>query len=164
MTPREAGLAGALGALVLDQGSKLLLLYGLGLAHAPRDIAVLPFLDVTLTWNAGVSFSLFAVHSMAGVFALVAFKIVAIAAFGWWMWQAPRRLQAIGQGLVIGGALGNLLDRFTYGGVADFFDLHAFGQNFFVCNLADVAISVGVAALLYDTIFDVASSREVETR
>jgi signal peptidase II len=68
-----------------------------------------------------------------------------------WLLRTADRLVAVAIGLVIGGALGNAIDRHLYGAVADFFRLHAFGYQWYVFNLADVAIVAGVALLLYDS-------------
>jgi len=162
LTARELGLLAASGALLADQVSKLLLLYTFGFAElAPNEkVFTSPFLDLMMRWNSGVSFSLLSAHSRLGVWALAAFATLAIAALGTWMWRSTRPALAAGLGLVIGGALGNLLDRVFHGKVADFFALHAFGRDFFVCNLADVMISLGVVLLLADSLFDRAPSAQ----
>jgi signal peptidase II len=71
---------------------------------------------------------------------------------GWWMWHSHRKSLAIGLGLVVGGAVGNLIDRLAYGAVADFFHFYAFGYDWYVFNVADIAITFGVIALLYDAL------------
>ena len=73
-----------------------------------------------------------------------------MAALGWWLFQADRWILGLGLGLIIGGALGNVIDRVAYGAVADFFHFHAFGRGWYVFNIADAAITVGVVALLAD--------------
>jgi signal peptidase II len=156
LTARNLGFAAAAGAFLADQASKLLLLYGLGFASLASGAKALsmPLLNVVMAWNPGISFSFFAAQSRAGVWAIAMFEIVAIIALGVWLWRATRQMLTAGLGLVIGGALGNLTDRLIYGRVADFFDLHAFGREFFACNLADVAITFGVILLLADTLVD----------
>ena len=77
------------------------------------------------------------------------------ALLGFWLWRARALLVGLGLGAVIGGALGNGYDRFAYGAVVDFLDLHAFGRHFFVFNLADAAINLGVALLIFDGLFGV---------
>jgi signal peptidase II len=156
MTAREWGLVGAAVALVLDQASKFLLLYGFGFftMMPGARIAVLPFLDLVMAWNPGISFSLFSAHAPGGIALLVTFDLMVVAALGWWMWTSAHKTLAIGLGLVIGGALGNLIDRLVYGRVADFFNLHALGRDFFACNLADIMISLGVVLLIYDSVAD----------
>ena len=106
-----------------------------------------PFLDLTLRWNRGISFSLFARDSAA---ALLALTLAATALIAWWLSRSRSGLPAIGLGLIIGGALGNAIDRIVHGAVVDYLDLHAFGRHFFVFNLADAAINIGVALLIID--------------
>jgi signal peptidase II len=156
LAAREWGLLAAAGALLADQASKMLLLYTFGFAQLTQHEKVFtsPVLDLMMAWNSGVSFSLLSAHSRWGVVALALFAAIAIGALGTWMWRSTRPALATGLGLVIGGALGNLLDRIFHGKVADFFDLHAFGHEFFVCNVADVMISLGVVVLLADSLFD----------
>jgi signal peptidase II len=152
MSPREWGLVAVAGSLLIDQLSKLVLLYALGFATLAPGVHVLatPFIDVVMAWNPGVSFSFLAAHSTVGVVALIAIAVAGIGGLSFWLWRATRLFLAVGLGLVIGGAIGNLVDRLVYGRVADFFDIHAMGRGFFVCNLADVAISLGVLLLLVD--------------
>ncbi len=154
MNPREWGLIAVAAALLTDQLSKIVLLYALGFATLAPGVRVLatPFIDVVMAWNPGVSFSFLAAHSMVGIIALIAIAVAGIGGLSYWLWRATRLLLAVGLGLVIGGAIGNLVDRLVYGRVADFFDIHAMGRGFFVCNLADVAISLGVFLLLLDVV------------
>jgi signal peptidase II len=146
------GLAVALLAGVADQVSKLWLLYGFNLeGRAP--VAVAPFVDLVLTWNSGISYGLFQQRELLGAVALLAFKVVVV--IGPWVWlaRASSRLTAVALGLIIGGALGNAIDRLHWSGVMDFVLLHVettgFYFRWYVFNLADVAIVAGVAALLY---------------
>ncbi len=155
MSPRDWGLAAAAGALLLDQGSKLLMLYGFGFKDmVPGEaVSVLPFFNLVMVWNPGVSYGLFPAHSRLGSTLLVLAAFVAVAALGWWLWNAPRRSLAVGLGLVIGGAIGNnLIDRLIYGKVADFFHFHGLGYDWYVFNVADAAITFGVIALLFDAL------------
>lgn len=155
LSPRDLGLLSAAGALALDQASKLILLYGFGFYHmgAGERVPLLPFFDLVMVWNPGVSYGLFAAHTMLGRALLVLVALAAIAGLTWWMWNATRRAFAVGLGLVIGGAIGNnLIDRLIYGKVADFFHFYAFGYDWYVFNVADCAITVGVAAILYDAL------------
>ncbi len=155
ITPRDLGLLAAAAALLLDQASKLFLLYGLGFAQMVPGAraASLPGLSFGMAWNPGISFSFLAAQSPAGVVFLVLFAVIVIAVLARWMWQAATMLQGAGLGLVIGGAIGNLVDRAVYGHVADFIDVHPFGATLFVCNVADIAISLGAIAILYDAVF-----------
>jgi len=147
LSSRDLGLASALLALVLDQGSKLLMLYVFHFVDkGPGDqVPVLPFFNLVMVWNPGVSYGLFPASGPLGTALLAVFSVVAVAALGWWLWHSTRRPLAIGLGLVIGGALGNLIDRLVHGKVADFFHFYAHGYDWYVFN-------VGVAALLYDAL------------
>ena len=148
------GLSAALIVALLDQASKLWLLYGFDLASRGR-VPVLPFFDLVLVWNRGISYGLFEQDGPLGQWALLALKVVA-AIFLWaWLARAENRLMAVSLGLIIGGAIGNAIDRFAHGAVVDFALLHittaSFAFNWYVFNLADVAIVAGVAGLLYET-------------
>ena len=152
MTPQREGWIVAALALAADQASKNLLLYGYdfyALGPAARiDITV--FFDLVMVWNRGVSYGLFQADGMTGTLLLTGVSLIAVLALSWWLRTADRRFLALGLGLVIGGALGNLIDRVLYGAVADFFHFHAFGYDWYVFNVADAAITVGVVALLWD--------------
>ena len=150
------GLVIALAVFALDQAFKTWMLWGFDIA-ARQPVAIGPFLDLVLAWNLGISYGLFPLGSPAGQYGLAAFKLLA-AAFLWlWLARATSRLTVVALALIIGGALGNALDRVLYFGVADFFLLHlrAIGSSFhwYVFNLADVAIVAGVGALLYESAF-----------
>ncbi len=150
--PRWFGAFAALAALALDQGSKKLVVQALGDAE-PSSTPLAPFLDLTLRWNKGISFSLLRQDTPLGVAVLLGFTLLVVAVLGLWLWRAQNRVIALGLGLIIGGALGNAVDRLAYGAVVDFLDLHAFGMHFFVFNGADSAISLGVALLVLDGLF-----------
>lgn len=149
------GLTAALLVCLFDQALKLWLLFGLKLG-ANGPFRILPVFDLVLTWNTGISYGLFPQNSVLGQYALLAFKIVAVVVLWAWLSQATSRLTALALGLIIGGALGNAIDRLTYGAVVDYayLHLHAIGVNFgwYVFNLADVAIVAGVALLLYESL------------
>jgi signal peptidase II len=154
MTSRDWGLAAAAIALIADQGSKILMLYAFGFINmSPGDaIDVLPFFNLVMVWNPGVSYGLFPAHGPWGTTFLAIFSLAAVGGLGYWLWNATRPALAVGLGLVIGGALGNLVDRLIYGKVADFFHFYVLGYDWYVFNLADCAITFGVAALLYDAL------------
>ena len=154
MSPRDWGLLAAALALILDQGCKLLMLYGFGFVHmAPgRAIPILPFFNLVMVWNPGVSYGLFPASGPLGTAILALFSIAAVGALGWWLWVSDRITLTVGLGLVIGGALGNLIDRLVYGKVADFFHFYGLGYDWYVFNVADAAITFGVIALLYDAL------------
>jgi signal peptidase II len=136
---------------VVDQAHKWWMLYVYRIAEKGR-VTVTPFFDLVFVKNTGISYSLLDQSSYAWQIVLALFSV--IVSVGLWMWLAAAgtgRLMAWALGLIIGGALGNGLDRVLLGGVADFFSLHAFGFYWYVFNIADVAIVAGVAALLYDS-------------
>ena len=152
MTPARLGWLVAVAALLADQLSKNFLLYGLdfrALGPAAR-IAVLPFFDLVMVWNRGVSYGLMQAGSFTGTLILTLFSLVAVIALSWWLTKAERRILGVGLGLVIGGSLGNVIDRILYGAVADFFHFYAFGHDWYVFNVADAAITIGVIVLLLD--------------
>lgn len=113
-------------------------------------VTITPFFDLVLAWNHGVSYGLMAMPG-DGQLVLVAISVIVSGALWLWLAGATRPLTAAALGLVIGGALGNALDRLVHGAVADFFLLHAFGYSWYVFNIADVAIVAGVGLLLYES-------------
>jgi signal peptidase II len=156
------GLAVALAIAALDQLSKNLLLYGYDFIHLGRlaRIEVAPFLDLVMVWNRGISYGLLQTDGGLGTLILTAISLLAAAGFGWWLWRTERVLLAVGLGLIIGGALGNAIDRVRFGAVVDFFHFHALGYGWYVFNVADAAISVGVAVLLLESLFRPEAPRE----
>ena len=155
MQPREVGMITAALALIADQGSKLYLLYGAGFMQMPpgESIPVLPFFNLVMVWNPGISYGLFPASGRLGTFALIGMSVIAIGVLSWLLWRASSRALAIGYGLIIGGALGNnLVDRLVYGKVADFFHFYGFGYDWYVFNIADLAITLGAMAILYDVL------------
>jgi len=149
------GLLIAVGSLIIDQAVKLWLLFGFDLGNQGR-VAVGPFLELVLTWNTGISYGWFQQDGPVGQYVLLAFKIVAVALLWVWLSRATTRMTALGLGLIIGGAIGNALDRVIHGAVVDFALLHittaTWRFNWYVFNLADVAIVAGVAVLLYESL------------
>jgi signal peptidase II len=99
-------------------------------------------------WNHGISYGLFQQDGEAGRWLLVAVGLAGTALFSWWLWRADRWLPAVSCGLVAGGAIGNVIDRVAYGAVADFVLFHVGGFEWYVFNLADTWIVVGIAGLL----------------
>ena len=154
LLPREVGLIAAALALVADQGSKLFMLYGAGFAHmqAGMDVPVLPFFNLVMVWNPGISYGLFPASGRLGTLTLVAISIAMVGFLIWLLWRSASPWLTAGFGLIVGGALGNLIDRLLYGKVADFFHFYLRGYDWYVFNVADCAITLGVAALLYDAL------------
>jgi signal peptidase II len=147
------GLAVALLAGIADQASKFWLLYGFDLETRMR-VAIAPFVDLVVTWNTGISYGLFQQRGL-GAAVLLAFKAVVVVVLWAWLSRASSRLTAVALGLIIGGAVGNAIDRLHWPGVMDFVLFHveteSWNFRWYVFNLADVAIVAGVAALLYDS-------------
>jgi signal peptidase II len=142
----------AVAVFAADQAAKAAVLSRLT-GNATDSTALTPFLDLALRWNRGISFSLFAQNSALGLALLLGLTLAATALLGWGLMRSRTNLAAAGLGAIIGGALGNALDRIAHSAVVDYLDLHAFGRHFFVFNLADAAINIGVALLVLDLAF-----------
>jgi signal peptidase II len=153
------GVIAALVALALDQASKLWLLFVFDIAHRGGKVRVTPFFDLVLGWNTGISFGWLQNDGQFAQIGLMTVKAVAVVILAIWMARAGTLLATVALGLIIGGAIGNAIDRIAYGAVVDFALFHVqIGANTFdwyAFNLADVAIVVGVAALLYDSLLGV---------
>ncbi|MEM1201395.1 MAG: signal peptidase II [Pseudomonadota bacterium] len=134
----------------IDQGHKWWMLGPFNIAER-QPVRVAPFLDLVLAWNRGVSYGWFATSSQTGRWILVAVMASIVAVLAAWLVRATDRLTAVSLGLLIGGALGNMLDRILHGAVADFFFFHVGSFQWYIFNLADVAIVAGVAGLLYSS-------------
>ena len=147
----RVGLAIAASVAVIDQLVKLWIIGWL--AEPPGFVEVLPFFNLVMVWNRGVSFGLLgdadlAPYLMAGIAGMVVIGLVI------WLARVAQRLLAASIGLIIGGALGNIVDRLRLGAVADFVDLHAGGYHWPAFNVADAAITVGVAVMLIDSLLN----------
>lgn len=149
MRPLPFGLLVALVTLALDQGTKLGLLF---LADLPlrEPVVLAPFAQLIVVWNRGVSYGLFQQDSALGRWVLVGVSLVATVALSVWMARAGSRWLAGSLGLIVGGAIGNAIDRAAYGAVFDFVHLHAGAWSWYVFNVADAGIVFGVVGLLYD--------------
>ena len=149
------GLAVAAVACFLDQAFKVYLLFVFDLA-ANGPVRIGPFIDIILARNTGISYGLFQTQGPLGQWVLLAFKAVAVSLLCFWLARAKDRLTALSLGLIIGGAVGNAIDRLAYGWVADFVFFHIstpnWQFNWYVFNLADVAIVAGVIGLLYESL------------
>jgi signal peptidase II len=158
----RSGIVAAVAVLVLDQASKLWLLRVFDIAHRGA-VQVTPFFDLVLAWNIGISFGWFQSDSPLAQIALMIVKAVAVIVLAIWMARSRTLIATLALGLIIGGAIGNAIDRFAYGAVVDFALFHVqFGgqtYNWYVFNLADVAIVAGVIALLYDSFLGVPAAK-----
>ena len=150
--PRIAYAAYGLALLIVivDQLTKGWIISGLDL-HEIGQVTVLPPI-FNLTWveNRGVSFGLFGDGSARWYLSL--FAILISAALGWWALRADRRLLITAIGLVMGGAIGNVIDRVRFGYVVDFLDFSGTGFFPWVFNVADSAISIGIVLLIWDSL------------
>ena len=148
------GLAVAAIACLIDQASKLYLLRALDLADHPLRLGA--YVDFILTKNTGISYGLLQTQGEIGQSLLLGFKAVAVILLWAWLARAHSRLTALSLGLIIGGAVGNAIDRLAYGWVADFVFFHVstatWQFRWYVFNLADVAIVAGVIGLLYESL------------
>jgi signal peptidase II len=149
------GVVVAALTVLADQAVKLWLLFVFDLP-ARGDVALGPFIDIVLVWNTGISYGLFPQNGPLGQWLLFAVKLSAVVLLLIWLARAGSKLIAVALGLIIGGAVGNAVDRAAYGAVADFVLLHIetakFRFDWYVFNLADVGIVAGVAGVLYDSL------------
>jgi signal peptidase II len=160
--PFRSGLIAAVVTLLLDQASKLWLLFVFDIGHRGA-VKVAPFFDLVLAWNPGISFGWLQNDSPFAQIALLIVKAVAVVVLAIWMARSRTVLATVALGLIIGGAIGNAIDRLAYGAVVDFalFHVRIGGNtfNWYVFNLADVAIVAGVAGLLYDSLLGVPAAK-----
>ena len=152
-----AGLAVAAVVLVADQVSKYFILDLFGVSgacrHVLEPVILTPFLNLILVCNPGVSFGLFPAKSPEMVWALTGLALAIVGGLLIWLWRTQRGFPAIAIGVVIGGAVGNVVDRVQYDSVVDFVDFHVGGWHFATFNVADAGISIGVVLLLLDSLF-----------
>lgn len=152
-------------SFAVDQAHKYWMLYDFwpskncnaftpGLSIEPCIYKVTSFMNYVMVWNAGISYGLFPQDGALGRSILIAIACFAVIILIFWLARVKNAITAIAIGLIIGGALGNALDRYLYGAVADFFSFHLNGFYWYVFNIADVAIVAGVIGLLYDSLFE----------
>jgi signal peptidase II len=143
------GLVIAAIIIAVDQISKMYLIDLM--ARYPSGIEVTSFFNLVMVWNRGVSFGMFAGDDVRWILVGVA-VIISIVVF-FWLRKATNKLLAIGLGLVLGGAIGNIIDRVRFGAVADFFDFDLIFMRWPAFNVADMAIVVGVIVILLENLF-----------
>jgi signal peptidase II len=148
----KLGLTVAALALALDQASKFYF-HDLLVGGGPRAIEVLPFFNLVTVWNYGISFGLFNTGSAGGSVVFVGLALAIVVALLVWLRSVTAPLIAVALGLVIGGAIGNVIDRLRFGAVFDFLDFHVAGWHWPAFNVADSAICVGVFLLCIDALF-----------
>ena len=153
--PLRTGLAFAAILLIADQASKFWILEILELPTL-RNVAVVEFgpigLDLTMVWNRGVTFGLFSGGGAWNHLILAGLALVVSGFLLRWLSRSETRLVTYALGAVIGGAIGNVIDRVRFGAVVDFVDVHAWGWHWYVFNVADAAIVCGVLALVVDAL------------
>ena len=161
-SPLGPGLLTAFATLAIDQASKFWLLHVFDIAHR-GTVRITPFFDLVLAWNIGISFGWFQNDNPIAQTGLMVVKALAVIALAVWMSRSRTRLATISLGMIIGGAIGNAIDRLAHGAVVDFalFHVQIAGKifNWYVFNLADVAIVAGVMALLYDSLIGVPAAK-----
>ena len=151
MRPVTLGLLVAVPAIGVDQATKWWVL--LDVMNPPRVIDVTPFFNLVLVWNRGVSFGMFSNDSMVGVWILSLLALVIVGFLTNWLRKAESRRVAISLGLVIGGALGNVIDRAVHAAVLDFLDFYVGSFRWPAFNAADSFITVGAILLIADSLF-----------
>lgn len=144
---RVLGYATAALGVLIDQSHKAWMLGPFDIAERGR-VRLTPFLDLVLVWNRGISYGLLTQDGNLGRSMLVALGIGGAILFGWWLWATRGLLAAVSLGLVIAGALSNVIDRLVHGAVADFFLFHVGAFEWYVFNLADAWIVAGAIGLV----------------
>ncbi len=145
------GMILAVIAIVLDQASKGWILEDVMIP--PRVIEITSNFNLVLGMNRGVSFGLFNQDSAYGPYILTGVAVAITIGLSIWLWKSSTHWAALALGLVIGGAIGNVIDRIQYGAVVDFLDFHAFGYHWPAFNVADSAICVGAVLLILESLF-----------
>ncbi|MGE0004097.1 MAG: signal peptidase II [Parvibaculaceae bacterium] len=145
------GLVFAVASFAVDQAFKWWMLHVVDIG-ARQPIGLLPFFDVVLAWNRGISYGWLSDGDWTSQGVLIALAVAISAGLWLWLARASRPLTAAAVGLILGGALANAFDRAAYGAVADFFSFHLGGFEWYIFNLADVAIVAGVALLVYESL------------
>lgn len=142
-------LLAALAGFAIDQGSKYLVMFGLDLLERGVIDVAPPFLRFVMGWNRGMNFGFFASHEEAARWFLIGISVVIVIGLSIWAARKDEKWVQIGAGLIVGGALGNVLDRLRYGAVADFLNMSCCGiDNPYIFNLADVVIFGGAALMI----------------
>ncbi len=169
----KKGLLIALVCIIADQLQKYYMVYVLQMANfqlngfpiinsGSKIIQVTPFFNLVMVWNKGVSFGMFNKVEVAQYqpWILTAITLIIVAGLFAWLRRADTKLQIWGLGLIIGGALGNAIDRVIYGAVVDFLDFHWGLQHWPAFNIADSCICVGVFILVLESFFDIKNKHE----
>ena len=145
------GLVIAALSFGIDQAFKWWMLHVFDIA-ARQPITLLPVFDIVLAWNRGISYGWLSEGSWTSQGVLIALAVIISAGLWVWLAKASRPVTAAAIGLILGGAIANAFDRAAYGAVADFFSFHVGSFEWYIFNLADVAIVAGVALLVYESL------------
>lgn len=146
------GLGLAAGVIIVDKISKWWILGFV--MQPPQIIPLTPFFNLVLVWNPGISFGFLDSGGWLSDWFLPLAAVAISAVLAVWLYRVRHLRAAVGIGLIIGGAMGNLIDRLQYGAVVDFLDLYAWDTHWPAFNLADSAITVGAAVLILDSLFE----------
>lgn len=151
-------------SLALDQLTKQMVLDAAIGAEPQMITRILPFFNLVLVWNPGVSFGMFSnVQPSWAPLALMVVTGGMTFALAVWLWNTTRPLTALALGLVISGALGNIIDRVLYGAVVDFLDFHLAGHHWPAFNVADSVIFIGVVLLVWESIVEARETKREKT-
>ncbi len=148
--PFRLGLLMMALVLIADQVTKYWIVEVV--MQPPRIIPVTSFFNLVMGWNPGVSFGLFDEHGGDGVAILVGVAVCVVIALAVWLWKVREAHIGIAIGLIIGGALGNVIDRLRFGAVADFLDFHVAGWHWPAFNVADSGITLGACLIVVDAL------------
>jgi signal peptidase II len=142
--------------VLLDQGTKHLVVSSL---EPNRPATIMPSVEFVLSYNKGISFSFLQLVGDAQRWPLVGLSLLAAGLLGWWLSRLPsgRPILTMGLSLIVGGALGNVLDRARIGSVIDFVHVYYDAWSFAVFNVADAAITIGVVATIASTYLETSS-------
>ena len=150
MSPARIAIITALTTLALDQASKLYLLFVFELfLHEPVSLG--PFVELIVVWNRGISYGLLQQETDLGRWLLIGFSLIVAVGLAVWMLRTRHRFLSASIALIVGGALGNVIDRIAYGAVFDFVHVYVGRFSWYVFNIADAAIVAGVIGLVYDS-------------
>ncbi len=151
MNRRAAGFGLAVAVLAADQASKYWVLHGLHLTDG-HFLVLLPVLNFVLVWNHGVTFGLLNGPGAVSWIVLAVLAVAVVSVLGGWLWRTEKFFNTLAIGAIMGGALGNVIDRLRFGAVVDFIQAHLGAYSFYVFNVGDSAIVCGVIALMAESL------------
>ncbi len=145
------GLLVAIGVIIFDQISKFVIL---NYVVNETAVAVWPFFNLIKAWNTGVSFSMFDNYGVLGVIGLVFVALIIVVFLLRWLKTEQSKFMQIALGFVIGGAIGNVIDRVRFGAVFDFLDVYVGAYHWPAFNVADSFICIGAIMLIFQEFFN----------